>query len=397
MYTPTNRDDSSLAALLPLNSGTADHDLPIRAPLQRLLKWPRGRLVVAAGLAPITIVGPHGARKAALDGLPRFRRLLAHTLGISLGLSLIWLAACAYEWGTGQRILPWDPYTTCDVAQPAVLPTSVRVGLYEEFPTPRRLAQLKFVDFPVTLAVAASSREAFLTLRTTILSQYPQVREVYFWPLLAPREGYYPGTWSDASAVRRVTAESEGLPVLWDLEMPPELAHPSILSWPENRIWLDQWLRARDEPVHIWRSHTSMGLDPLFLRLVSMHFDPLDYPQVSLHLDLYSTGTGRPPEQLARILRCGVERYGPRFIPALGVLDDGHASSDHFVPLETLRRDLKLTRQAGVTEVWLFGVNGLSDAVVKTLHETLPLESEGLKGALPFLKNSPATFEEGRV
>ena len=131
---------------------------------------------------------------------------------------------------------------------------------------------------------------------------------------------------------------------------------------------------SRTEPVHIWRSHASMGLDPLFLRLVGMHFDPLDYPQVSLHLDLYNTGAGRPPEQMARIMRCGVERYGARFIPALGVLNDGAGRPDEFVPPPTLRRDLQLARAAGVSELWLFGVNGLNDEVVQMLRQTLPLE-----------------------
>jgi hypothetical protein len=313
-----------------------------------------------------------------LDRPLRIRRLLMRTMGITLGLSLVWLAACFYEWGTGERVLPWNPYAFCGASQPEDLPPTIRVGLYEEFPSPGRLAKLRYIDFPVTLAVAAPSRGAFLTLRAMILHRYPQVREVYFWPLLAKREGYYPGTWSDAAALRRVAADAEGLPVLWDLEMPPDLAHPSLVSWPWNRVWLDQWLQARTEPVHIWRSHASMGLDPLFLRLMGMHFDPLDYPQVSLHLDLYATGAGLPREQMARILRCGVERYGSRFIPAFGVLNDGHASDDKFVPLETLERDLRLARQTGVAELWLFGVNGLNDAIVKTLHQTLPLERSGL-------------------
>jgi hypothetical protein len=250
----------------------------------------------------------------------------------------------------------------------------VRIGLYEEFPAPWRLERLKYIDFPVTLAVAAPSRSIFLKLRDTITRQYPQVREVLFWPLLTAREGYYPGTWSDAGAIQRVAGEAQDLPVLWDLEMPPGLKHPSIRSWPQNREWMDQWLRSRTEPVHIWRSHASMGLDPLFLRLVGMHFDPLDYPQVSLHLDLYNTGDGRPAGQMAQIMRCGVERYGARFIPALGVLNDGAGRPEEFVPPPTLRRDLQLARTAGVSELWLFGVNGLNDEVVQMLRQTLPLE-----------------------
>jgi hypothetical protein len=332
----------------------------------------RRNAATALALWPL-IATPH-AYSIAWGGTVRFRRLLMRYAGAGLGLALLWLAASCYEWGTGQRVLPWDPYAACGDSVPATLPATVKIGLYEEFPSPWRLAQLRHIDFPVALAVAAPSRDAFLQLRATILHQYPQVHEVYFWPLLKSTEGYYPGTWSDAAAVRRVAGETAGLPVLWDLEMPPGLAHPSVTSWPQNRALIDQWLQTRTEPVHIWRSHASMGLDPLFLRLVGMHFDPLDYPQVSLHLDLYNTGAGRPANEMSRILRCGVERYGARFIPALGVLNDGAGAPGLFVPPETLQRDLKLARAAGVAELWLFGVNGMNADIVRMLHQTLPLE-----------------------
>jgi hypothetical protein len=329
---------------------------------------------LAASIAPDTIAGARRAVRDPHAGPRRFRWLIARGVGFTVGLALLWAAASAFEWATGRRVLPSDPYASCGATQPAELPQTVRVGLYEEFPAPWRLERLRYVDFPVDLAVAAPSRTEFLAVREMIRATFPQVREVYFWPLLKQEEGYYPGTWSNAGGVQRAAREAEGLPTLWDLEMPPGLKHPSVASWPQNRAFIDQWLRARQQPVHIWRSHASMGLDPLFLRLAGMHFDPLDYPNVSLHLDLYEKGDGMPAAQMARILRCGVERYGPRFIPALGVLDDGHATSDQFIRFETLRRDIQLARQAGVSELWLFGVNGLTPSVARMLHETLPLE-----------------------
>jgi hypothetical protein len=366
MHTPTT-GDPSLAALPSLE--------PAATPAQSSRRrWTRLHSAIAATLIPHLIAVPRGARRVSSARPPSIHRLLIRAMGLAVGLSVAWLAACVYEWGSGRRVLPWNSYADCSAAQPAALPPTVRIGLYEEFPAPWRLEKLEHINFPVTLAVAAPSRPVFLKLRDTIMRQYPQVREVYFWPLLTAREGYYPGAWSDARAIQRVAGEAESLPVLWDLEMPPRMQHPSIGSWPENRAWLDQWLRSRSEPVHIWRSHASMGLDPLFLRLVGMHYDPLDYPQVSLHLDLYNTGAGRPAEQMARIMRCGVERYGERFIPALGALDDGAGRPDQFVPLPTLRRDLQLAREAGVSELWLFSVNGLNQEVVTMLRETLPLE-----------------------
>jgi hypothetical protein len=257
------------------------------------------------------------------------------------------------------------------------LPATVRIGLYEEYPNPWRLAKLAQVDFPVSLAVAAPTRDAFLQLRESIQRDYPQVRAVFFWPLLAPEEGYYPGPLSNPQAVRRVMAEAADQPVLWDLELPPglkNLARPLLPSWRENRTATAAWLRARTQPVHIWRSHTFLGLNPLLLRLLGLHYDPRDYPAVSLHLDMYTTGAGQPEQGLQRLMRRGVIVYGSRFIPSLGVLNDGEGPANRFVPPETLRRNLRIARAAGVSEVWLFGVNGLNSGYLQAVREQLPLE-----------------------
>jgi len=271
--------------------------------------------------------------------------------------------------------MPWSAYALCGESVPEDLPSTVRVGLYEEFPVPWRLDKLEMVSFPITVAIAAPSRAEFLELRDEVQEAYPQVREIYFWPLLSHEEGYYPGGWSDPEGVRRFTREAEGLPILWDLELPLGQSELALESWWSNRAFLPQWLREREAPVHIWRSHTSMGLNPAFLRLMAMHYDPLNYPEVSLHLDLYMRGNGAPEDEVYRVLRCGVEQYGERFIPSLGVLNDGEGPEDIFVPVETLRRNLELARRAGVSEVWLFGVNGLNEEYLSVLWETLPLET----------------------
>jgi hypothetical protein len=297
-------------------------------------------------------------------------------------LSLIgvafWLYASITEMQTGRRIWPWNAYAFCGRSQPTTLPLTVRIGLYEEFPTPARLSKLGQLDFPVTLAVAATSRSEFLRLRTTILQTYPQVREVYFWPVLAAEEGYYPGAWSEPVAIHRLIAEAADQPLLWDNELPrgtKSWQEVSLGNWWANRTTLAKFFAQHGQPIDIWRTHTSMGLNPAFLRLAALHFDPLDYPNVRLHLDLYATGDGQDAGELTRIVRCGLERYGERFIPSLGVFDDGEGPKDVFVPPATFRRDLQIVRAAGATEIWLFGVNGLNRDYLDAIHATIPLES----------------------
>lgn len=300
--------------------------------------------------------------------IPPVRRLghrwVVAAAGLMALLGMLWIGA-----------VPWTTYGVCGMSVATSLPGMVRVGLYEEFPSSDRLDELRQVDFPVSLAIAASSRAGFLQLRDAVRRDYPRVRDVLFWPLLTAGEGYYPGAWSDAAAVQRVAREADGLPVLWDLELPRAPASPSLRDWWRNRTFLDAWLRQRAEPTHIWRSSTALGLDSALLRLSALQFDPLRYRHVSVQLDLYATGDGLPDVLLRRVLRCGVERYGDRFIPSFGVLNDGQGAADAFVPTATLQRYLRAARQAGVGEVWLFGASGLTGDVVRTLHATLPVGS----------------------
>lgn len=289
-------------------------------------------------------------------------------------LLLLGLAACAFAF------FPYRAYLTCGSSQPGTLPATVRVGLYEEFPAAERLAKLQTVDFPVALAVTASSRQAFLELRQNILDGYPAVRAVYFWPVLPVEAGYYGGPLSQSRALQQAAAETEGLPTLWDLELPRAPARPAWGDFFDNRSFMDRWLSQRTAPTHVWRSAAWLGLDSRLLRLAGLHYDPLDYDQVWLHLDLYTTGSGLPADLMATLLRCGVERYGDRFIPAFGVLNDGVGAPTLYVPAATLERDLVLARAAGVSEVWVFGVNGLNEKYLAALHAALPLETFGNEG-----------------
>jgi hypothetical protein len=56
------------------------------------------------------------------------------------------------------------------------------------------------------------------------------------------------------------------------------------------------------------------------------------------------------------------------------VLDDGEGSPLQFIPPQTLRRNLRIARAAGASQVWLFGVNGLNEAYLQAVREELPLE-----------------------
>lgn len=270
-------------------------------------------------------------------------------------------------------VWPYSSYVGCGWTRAETLPEAMQVGFYEEFPTTARLAKLAQADFPVALAVAAGSRAEFEALAVE-LQTYPHVQTLYFWPVLMPEEGYYAGPWSDGAALRRAAAEADGpagaVPVVWDLEFPRGGQGWSPGEWVGNRRFLETWWAGRAAPVAVWRSFAGLGLDSPVLRLAGMEVDPDAYPAVQLHLDMYTSGAGRPAWLTARIMRCGVERYGDRFVPALGVLDD-ELGPGRFVSPAVLARDVALARAAGVSAVWVFGLNGLNPEYLAALHTGL--------------------------
>lgn len=286
-----------------------------------------------------------GAMPSAVRRRPGWQRLSAVA-------GLIVVAGCALG------VWPYSAYLWCGWSRPTALPERVQVGFYEEFPTAARLAKLEQIDYPIALAVAAASRAEFEALAAD-LQQYPQIQTLYFWPVLTPEEGYYAGPWSAGAGVQRAATEAAGRPVLWDLEFPRGGQGWAPGDWLGNRRFIEAWWAAQTAPVAVWRSFAGLGLASPVLGLAGMEVDPTAYPAVRLHLDLYTSGAGRPAWLTARILRCGVERYGDRFVPALGVLDDG-LGPGRFVSPAVLARDAALARAAGVSELWVFGLNGLN-------------------------------------
>lgn len=272
-----------------------------------------------------------------------------------------------------------DPYTGCGVSTNQTVSSPIKIAAYEEFPTLDRMKSTEKLPFQIKVAIAAHSYEEFQKIKQGLETdgKHTQIREFVFWPLLSEEEGYYPGPFSDPSALKRVAHESDlaaqdGIEILWDLEFPPGtfgILRFFNFQWAENRDFIDSWLKNHDGTVHIWRSYKELGLNPWILRTLGLHFDPNNYSNVTMHLDLHTTGDGIPENDMRQILLCGKEQYRDHFVPSFGSLDDGFASPDVFVPPETLQRDIQLAQASGISEIWVFSVSGLQPKYTDTLQK----------------------------
>jgi hypothetical protein len=287
---------------------------------------------------------------------------------LALAVSGLWSGTQIYEMATDTRLIPTDPYAQCGDSTPERLVTPA-IGIYDENPDFNlwnKLEEAKFVD---SIAVAAKTEEEYLYYKNEINTTHPHI-DVKFWALLSLDEGYYPGPWSDHKAVERIIQEVGNHPVLWDSEMPFKGKSFSFINWYKNKTIIHTWLLDREERVDVWRAHETMGLNPLFLRLTAIHSDPNEYPNTYMHLELSTTGEGLPDERIYKVLRCGVEEYGEKFVPSFGMLNDLKENESLYIPLDTLKRYLVAAQNAGVSEVWLFSLRGLSTETIDMINQT---------------------------
>ncbi len=289
--------------------------------------------------------------------------------GFATGAVAVTVGLPIAQMATDKQLTPFDPWANCGNTV-AVNPSKTRVGVYDENPDFRFWGKLREAEFIDSIAVAARTREEFLYYQSEIKKVAPNVK-VKFWALLPTGEGYFPGPFSDRKGVKRLISEVGELPVVWDSELPYNWNSFSPVNWYENKDLVDKWLKKRKERVDVWRSYDIMGPDPLFLRWAALHVDPNEYPNVYLHLDLYATGKGFSNERLMQILRCGVEKYGDKFIPSFGMLSTGKKSPETYITMDTLKRYLKIAQKAGVSEVWLHSLEGLNSETIAAIRESL--------------------------
>jgi hypothetical protein len=86
----------------------------------------------------------HRSRFFPFNRLHQRRRVLIVSSVLTLLSAAFWFYASITEFQTGRRLWPWSAYALCGHTPPASLPQHVRIGLYEEFPNPWRLAKLQW-------------------------------------------------------------------------------------------------------------------------------------------------------------------------------------------------------------------------------------------------------------
>lgn len=80
--------------------------------------------------------------------------------------------------------------------------------LYEEFPNDENLSKIELINFPINLVIAVPNIVKFNQIKRQ-LKEYPQVKDVGYWPTLQTSEGYWMSPFSKREGLERVIGELE--------------------------------------------------------------------------------------------------------------------------------------------------------------------------------------------
>lgn len=249
----------------------------------------------------------------------------------------------------------------------------MRISFFEEFPTKVNLSKLKLVDFPIKLYAAAKSMKEFNRIRKDC-SKYMYVQEVCYWPVLREEEGYWFSAFSDTEGLKRTIKEleknDEQLTVLWDAEL-PLLAKQLILSQAKNffknkKLIMDFLENAHKSRIGIVtvEYHSKNQFINNLLKFSAVKFSQKDFK----HEKILMAYSSMMKKEIKPFIQSFNKKY-KTFQLGIGVLAKGIAGNEPVMTSEQLDKDLKSARLAGVKEVVIYRLGGLTKSNIKIVKK----------------------------
>ncbi|MBU2638804.1 MAG: hypothetical protein KJ955_07560 [Nanoarchaeota archaeon] len=233
------------------------------------------------------------------------------------------------------------------------------VSFFEEYPTEKNLSKLKLIKFPTKLYIAAESIDAFYKIKDKIKAR--NVKYVIYWPLLKKEEGYWMSPFSDSKALKRVMEEAKDVVLLWDAELPfrRSLLLKNLIYFRKNKKLIKEFFIKHKKEVYCAESFPEKGLLYKLLKFLGIEFNSIECGGYEVKM-LYSSMHGFSKDFIKKEIEEGKAASGDKFIPAFGVLAKGAKGDENIISKAILERDLRIAKQAGVKEVIVFRLGGIT-------------------------------------
>ncbi len=244
----------------------------------------------------------------------------------------------------------------------------MKVGFFVEFPEDD-LKGLKYVYWPVTLYIAASSYHEFLLLKKKFVSS--NVKEYVYWPVLSMKEGYWLSPFSSRKALMRVLSEVWRRPVsvMIDAELPttrnPWLYLLQVGNFFRNRKLLRRFAKHHKEvssaeyyPQGKWKEK--------FMSFLGLHYNPKKFGIKVLKM-VYHSVHNFDEDYIRSKMKEGVKLYGANYGVGYGTISKGVAGNEPILSSVQLEKDLEIAKDCGINEVVVFRLGGLNREYSKVI------------------------------
>ena len=242
---------------------------------------------------------------------------------------------------------------------------SIMISFFVEYPD-KELGNLKLIDFPTKLYIAANSLEEFNNIKTKIKNKY--VKEIIYWPILNDERGYWLSPFTERNSLLKVIEETSNMTILWDAELPKKKWQilKRLFLFFKNKRSIDELFIKNGGRIYTAEYFPHSKL----LDLLRLSFDPNKFNNKKIKM-VYSSMHGYSESVIRKELTYGKNKYGDNFIVAFGVLETGKRGNEPKIKSEILERDLAIAKELGINEVVIYRLGGLNSeylGVIKKMH-----------------------------
>jgi len=239
----------------------------------------------------------------------------------------------------------------------------MKISFFEEFPTQTNLAKLKYVNFTTKIYLTAESLKEFKKLKSEIVKNYKQVKEVVYWPILKKKEGYWISPFSKRKALLRIFNElkNNDNAVMLDLELPtrhnPLLYFTQAINFFRNKKLVSKFIKNYQGEIYLAEYFPEGKVAKKLLNFLGLHFK---HSKVKVIKMFYSSLHNFNPKFVKKEFDYGVKELGSNYLIALGTISVGIHNKEPILSEEKLRRDLLIAKKSNVQEVIIFRLGGMN-------------------------------------
>ena len=237
----------------------------------------------------------------------------------------------------------------------------MQISFFEEFPTKENLAKLKLVTGPTKLYLAAPNLAEFELIRSTLQGQ--KVKDTIYWPILTKKEGYWISPFSSRKALKRIFRELAGkkVSVMLDLELPTRqnswLYLTQSFHFCGNKKLIGDFIAGHKGHIYLAEYYPEGRKQEGLLERLGLHYQSGKVKVIKM---LYHSLHPFSEDFVRQELRYGKQEYGKNFLVAYGTMGTGVHQTEQNIEPKQLKKDLRLARKAGISEVVLYRLGGLN-------------------------------------